>query len=244
MIAAAVVAQEIARIVEVARRLDDSRRYLLGNGEALARPERARRLNREHAVRDGAAPVGAARTVGAGVGNPAHRRSLIRQRHADERRCNRKGPGVAGHVPVKLRVILEPADLAVGLVGEDVGVAATTLKENALLAGIDADVFALALREVRLGLPIARDGEELEADFVHLAVGILEGEREVAIDAALDLVALGADLDGLGDVQRAVPRDGDVGAEAFDRLFRGRRRRGHEEGGEQCEKRRSDAEGA
>ena len=101
-------------------------------------------------------------------------------------------------------MILEPADLAVGLVGEDVGVAAAGLEEDALLAGIDADEFALRLREVRLGLAVAGDGEELEADLVHLAVGVLEGEREVAIDAALDLVALGADLDRLGDMQRAV----------------------------------------
>ncbi len=63
---------------------------------------------------------------------------------------------------------------------------------------------ALALGEVRLGVAVAGHVDELEADLVHHAPLVLEGEREVAVDAALDLVAFGDHADRLGHGERAV----------------------------------------
>ncbi len=62
--------------------------------------------------------------------------------------------------------------------------------QHVLVAGIDLQNAVLALGEMRLGLAVAGDVEKVEGDFVQPAGGILEGQREVAMDAAFDLRSL------------------------------------------------------
>ena len=80
---------------------------------------------------------------------------------------------------------------------------------------------------VRDGFGLCRDGHAVErralegkadADLVAPAAAITG--REVAIDAAVDLIVLGTDVDRLDDLERAVLLDLDVADEALDALFR------------------------
>ena len=68
---------------------------------------------------------------------------------------------------------------------------------------------------------------EADADLVAPAAAVTG--REVAIDAAVDLIVLGADVDRLRDLERAVLLDLDVADEAMDALFRLGRRSGAEQ---------------
>jgi hypothetical protein len=62
-------------------------------------------------------------------------------------------------------------------------------------------------------LPVARHGDHAERHAHLRADGVAIAGREVAQDAAADLVALGLYLDPLGDGQRAVLADADAAVE-------------------------------
>jgi hypothetical protein len=67
-------------------------------------------------------------------------------------------------------------------------------------------------------LPVARHGDHAEGHAHFRADGVLIACREVAQDAAADLVALGLYFDPLGDGQRAVLVDADAAVEVEDSL--------------------------
>ena len=69
--------------------------------------------------------------------------------------------------------------------------------------------------------PACRRASRLEgkADRTWCPAAAVTG-REVAIDAAVDLIVLGTDVDRLDDLERAVLLDLDVADEALDALFR------------------------
>jgi hypothetical protein len=66
-----------------------------------------------------------------------------------------------------------------------------------LLAGIDAHMIAGALGEMGLGAPVAAHLEQPEADMAHQPPANLVADRQIAIDAAPDVAALGAHRYGL-----------------------------------------------
>ena len=110
-------------------------------------------------------------------------------------------------------------------------------KEGVFLAGIDADAAKAALGEMGLGLPIALHSQKLERHLPEPALRILEGAREVAIDATLDLSPFRPHANGFGDVQGPVGQDGDRRVIAFDHLCR-MKMRGPEGGDKPCRKHR------
>src|SRR5690606_9129575 len=87
-------------------------------------------------------------------------------------------------------------------------------------AEIDADTAADGFRAVGLRPPVSLDAKDLEAHLALPPAGIDEGEREIAIDAATDPVALGMDADRLRHGQGTVLRDSDVGMVAVEILLR------------------------
>src|SRR5690606_793197 len=91
-------------------------------------------------------------------------------------------------------------------------------QEAVLGADVDAQAAVVAPDEVRLGHPVAPDLEQLEADAAQPALGILEAQGEVAIDAVPDLATLGMDDDRLPCRQLAAGGDLDHGVEALDDL--------------------------
>ena len=108
-------------------------------------------------------------------------------------------------------------DLPAGRVAELVGVVAGR-EVGALLAHVDADALAVGVGVVRLGPAVPGHRHDVEGDVVHRPVVVLEGEREIAVDAAPDLVALSLDRDRLGDVENAVALHHDVRDEGQDLL--------------------------
>ena len=129
---------------------------------------------------------------------------------------------------------VEEADLAAGRVGDLVGVEAGG-EERVGVADADAHDAGAALGGVGLGIAVAGDREDVEVDFALVAVRILEAQREVPEDAAADLVALGVDGDRLGDFDRAVGGEVDVGTEGGDLFLRQRTGGEREEDEEQGE---------
>jgi hypothetical protein len=99
-------------------------------------------------------------------------------------------------------VIVEIADLAAGAVGEDVLMPAGA-QHHVGRAGIDADAVGDRLGARGLVAAVARDRDEVEIDADGTAVGIFQRQREIAEDAAADLVALGIDGDGFRHRHRA-----------------------------------------
>ena len=119
-------------------------------------------------------------------------------------------------------MVREEADLPCRLVGESILVEAG-LQKHIGRAEIDADAAADLLGVMGFWPAVTLDAEDLEAHFLLAPLGIREGEREVAVDAAADLVTLGIDADRLRHRQRAVPGHRDIGMVAVKVLLRPRR---------------------
>src|SRR5690606_13927286 len=106
---------------------------------------------------------------------------------------DRKSPTVTGHVPVELVVAVEEAELAGSGVPDDVCLDAVGNKHIGV-----ADAHAKAVRDTFQGIglkfTVALDGTYVEID-THAAAITLVDRREVAIDAAADLVAFYVDPD-------------------------------------------------
>ena len=98
---------------------------------------------------------------------------------------------------------VEPADLARGAIAENVSVIAAR-EQDICLARKDLQDTALPLGEMRLGLTVARDVEQFEADFVQPPGGIGVSQRKIAVNAAFDLGAFGAHTDCFSNGERAV----------------------------------------
>ncbi len=132
------VEEEVAEAGRPARLVDRPGRNLGDEGQPLARLQPPRRLDVQYPVAaDGAVKVRPALVEAAGIGVPGDRRRPLGQRHAGARLQNRKRPVVAGNVPEDLRLVVDPAHLPVGLVGQNVGIGAD-IEEHVLVAGIDA----------------------------------------------------------------------------------------------------------
>ena len=112
---------------------------------------------------------------------------------------------------------VEVAQLAPGEVAQPVGVAPRR-EQHVLAPDVDAHAAVVAARVVRLGQAVALDVDELERDLAQPALGVAELQREVAVDAALDAVALGAHGDRLGHGEVAVRAHLDRRVVALDRL--------------------------
>jgi hypothetical protein len=131
---------------------------------------------------------------------------------------DRESPAVAGDVPVELVELLEPAELAAGAVVDGVAVVAG-LEEYIRLADVNADAVAPGLGPGLIGLPVARDADQVEGNADIFPVPPALARREVAVDTATNLVAFGPDGDDFGDQQVAVLLDGDVAIVAKDLLL-------------------------
>ncbi len=195
------------------------------HGQARMRRQQSRRVDRQRATGvDGAAPVRAARAERSGIGSPAHRPDIAGQRQAVTRGEDREGPEITGDVPVEFRLAVDPADLPAGRVAKHVSVVAAR-NEHVFLAGIDANDAGVRLfGEPALRLAVARDRQDVEVDLAVAAGSVTEAQRKIAVNAALDLIALGAHADRLGDGERAVLGNLHDGIEAMDDLgsMRGR----------------------
>ena len=137
-------------------------------------------------------------------------------------------------------MILEVPELPVGAVADRVGVFAG-VEDDIGVADPDAYAVRLLLGAKRLRPSVARDALHVEARDHARATTVGVAGREVAEDAAADLVALGTHAQRLGHLERAVGPDLDVALPGEDALVGARGRRGREQG--QCKQRRGE-EGA
>ncbi len=204
---------------------DDALGECDGDRQALARPERPRCLEGDDsaAIRQRRLGVLRRRAVGAGIGGGLLCCCAVRQMDDGNGLADRKRPFRPGGVPVDLVVVVEEADLPVGAVGQFVGVDAR-LQEDVLLAEIDPHHAAVFLDAAGLRLAVAPGRNQLEGIAADMAVGVLEGDRKVPVDAAPDLRTFRVDADRLGDDEVAVPLDRDIASKQQDFLGRQRHR--------------------
>ncbi len=189
--------------------------------QPLARAEPARGAEARAAVaRRGrvVAPLGAER-AGIGLDLELARRDGRRQADVGRNLVHGEGPAVAVDVPVELVVLLEEADLEVGPVGDFVDVGAAR-QHHAGVADAHAHAVLLPLQRVVLGLPVAPHRQHLERhrDLAPVAVPVVG--REIAQDAALDLLALDLHVDGFEDGQLPLGADPDLAVEGQDPFLR------------------------
>src|SRR5690606_29994993 len=139
--------------------------------------------------------IAGGRALRAGVERPLGAEGYgLGQADAGFRSVDRDRPAVAGHVPVKLVVAVEEAELAGGRVPNDVSVLAVR-EENVGITDAHAHAVADTLERVRLRLPVAFHALDVEADTDPPSVALV-GRREVAKDPAADLIAFDRDADG------------------------------------------------
>ena len=128
-----------------------------------------------------------------------------------------KIPTVAGNVPVELVVAGEKSKLAVGGVGDGVGV--ITRQHDAVFI---ADINPLAVASVFdmewLRLAIAQDLINLEPNLIVIAGAVFVGSRKVAVDSMLDLFTPCPDFDRLAHLHGSILVNGDVTAVGEDLL--------------------------
>ena len=103
-------------------------------------------------------------------------------------------------------------------------------RKEVVVAGVDTNAVRDRFREPGLGFTVACDVQHFEFDGDAIAETILVARREIAIDAASNLVAFRAYGDVLGDDQAPACFDRDVYVITQDPLF-GLDKRGRE----QCE---------
>ena len=142
---------------------------------------------------------------------------------------DRNVPAIAGDVPVKLVEIGVKRDLAVGPVGQAIGIFALG-QIVILLTDIDPYAVRLILGEPVLRPAVAQNLDDLEPDDMGLAAAPFVNSGEVAVDAAFNVVPFCPHLNGFGYRQLAIGGDRDVAVEGDDTLFRqgvGRQARQH-----------------
>src|SRR5262249_30642316 len=117
-------------------------------------------------------------------------------------------PSVARDVPVELVVIAKEAELAVRVIVEFVGMLAGR-QHHVGASQVYPHAVATRFGAPGLRLTVARRGLEIEWHHGVPTTRARVGSGEIAIDAALDLLALGAHPDGFVHVERAIAADGD-----------------------------------
>jgi hypothetical protein len=157
------------------------------DGEALARGQRARRLQPRLAPVDAGreALLGAALVAGVGLGRDLAGRHPCRQAHHGAGAVDRQVPAVAGDVPVQLVVALEVAQLPVRAVADGVLLAAM-LDEAIRAADVNTHAVRATLGVEGLRRAVARDLEHLESDPVAIAEPVTVVGREITVDAPPD----------------------------------------------------------
>ncbi len=142
----------------------------------------------------------------------------FRQAHRRSRLLNGEIPIGTGGIPVELVMVLKETQLAVGLIGQRIGVSCR--RQNDIAA---ADLHAVAvgslLDMVGLALAVALHIKHFKT--YHIAVAILVAvlSGELAEDAVVDLVVFADHLDGLLHGHRGVCGYGDVAVVGEDPLF-------------------------
>ncbi len=142
--------------------------------------------------------------------------------HARTRVVDGKVPVVAGDIPVELVVVGEESELAIRSVGDRVSVFTTT-QEDMLVTHVDAHAVAAGFCVVGFELPVASYRQDLEADTILIAEAVLVERREVAVNAAFDLIAFGAYADRLHHGHGRVRMHLDVAFISENALVRGNR---------------------
>jgi hypothetical protein len=147
---------------------------------------------------------------------------------------DREIPAVAGDVPVKLVIALEPPEHPGRVVADPIFMLADG-DDFVGAADTDSDAIHQRLDLVRLFLAIEPGSGEIEAyPYPAAARGLVAG-REVAEDAVVDDDIFNPDADCLRDVERTVFLDRYPAVERQDALF-GRRGLGKEQGEERDER--------
>ena len=229
---AAVVLQQPPQALSARRRGHHALREREHDGQTFLRLQRARQCPARDARRRRAglevAALRALRTAvafGSHVGG-GHR---LRQPHLDAAAFDREHPAGADRVPVQLVVIVEEAELARSAVAQGVGVVGGH-REEVVVAGVDAHAVVDVLGEPRLVAAVALHAQHLEADHDAVAMAVAIAGREVAVDAAADVVAFRAHRDPFGDVEAAVGADVDLAVVGQDAFLRERRQREEQHG--------------
>jgi hypothetical protein len=154
----------------------------------------------------------------AGVGCNGSRAGAAGQRHTRRRILNRKIPIIAGGVPIDFVIAVEISDLVFDSVFDLVDMRAA-LQKNVSVADANPECIVLALNGVGLLAPVARNAPDLIAVRQLRAVLFIIA-RQVAEDAAADLVAFRRDADGFDDDNVAALLYFDVDAEVVDLFSR------------------------
>src|SRR5690606_29934025 len=163
---------------------------------------------------------GGALTAGIRFGSQLVLRNRFGQSYRDARGFDRKNPAAADRVPIELIVVGEEPELPRRAIANRERVVGRHGQE-VVVARVDANAVADALREPRFGSPVTLDAEDVEADDDTIAVPIAVPRREVAIDAPADPLALRADSDVRGHEKRAVTLDVDFDVVSGDAFLRG-----------------------
>ncbi len=231
---AAVVAQEPARPLHAGGLAHVALGPGHHDGEAFPGAEAPGGLEHRppRAVRAGA-PVASLRALRAGVGDELAGRGAPRQRHPRAGVIDGEVPAVAGDVPVELVMVVEEPQLPIGAVAQGIGVLAGG-QEDVAAPQVDAHAVGERLGAPVLRGPVAGGGEHLEVHHGLAAEAVAVAGGKVAVDAAADIVPLGAHGDGLAHHHAPVGVDGDVAVEIENALGR--------EGGGEDEQERDEQE--
>jgi hypothetical protein len=135
---------------------------------------------------------------------------------------------MSGDVPVEFVMLFEETQHPVDAIAKRVRVLAA-LDEMIAPTEVHAHVAATTYRVPGLGTVVAQDGERLERDAVSVAQPVFVVDGEIAVDAAPDLLALGAHSDGLRYLEHATLEDTDVAVKAQDTFFGPGQRGQHEQ---------------
>src|SRR5262249_24113522 len=125
---------------------------------------------------------------------------------------DRKRPGIAGHVPIKLVILVEEAENAGCPIGDLVSVRSRIDKR---VCAADLYAFAVDDRFDRIGLivTVAPDLQHVETDIRVKTVAIPVAGWNIAEYAVPDGIALGYDRDGLLEYDRGIGADIRLGNE-------------------------------
>ena len=213
------VAQQVAGALVQTRRRDVTLRPARHEGQSFPRTEAPRAAEGREARTRVRLPVAPLRALRPGVGLDGDRGGVdvAGQEHLRAHRVDREVPAVARHVPVQLVVIGEEAELPVGAIGDGVGVLARR-QVHLRVADSDAHTVRQLLEGVWFHVSVAADRDHLEAGHHAPAVPVDVAGREVAQQAAPDLLAFRPHPQCLDHLERAVRSHVDVALPVEDAL--------------------------
>ena len=119
-------------------------------------------------------------------------------------------PAIAGHIPVQLVIVFKETQLATGLIAQLVLVN-TVADHPVCTAYVDAHPIASLLSMEGFWIPVSSYIEYIQVNLVMIAMPVFVTGWKVSVDTTTDVLALGANPDGLGHHQFAIGVDQDIG---------------------------------